>query len=118
MRNWRNLECVTKHGRCDPFRIGVVAFLVGTAGHVEIDSEVAITIFFHQRIAQLAPLFITPAEFDFDGVEPVLHALDMRAETNHFAIVRWNHFVDTVTKQETTVHRGNAGFFEWHVVAI
>ena len=64
------------------------------------------------------PFFVIPAEIDFNGSKSVLHARDVRPESHHPAVIGGNHFVDTVAKQKTPVHRRNSSLLEWHIIAV
>ncbi len=117
-RRRRNFKGIAEHGGSHAFRVSMVAFAVRAAGHVQVDAEVAVTVFLEQVGADLAPLVLTPVELDFDRVQAVLHALDMRTETDHATAVGRHDFVNTVAKQEATIHRGNPGFLERHVFTV
>ena len=101
----RDFKGIAEKGRLDALRIGVIALCFGAARDVQVDAEIAIAVFLHQRVTQVAPLLLAPVELDFDRRQAMLHAIDVRAEADHPATVGGNDFINAVAEQESTIHR-------------
>ena len=83
----------------------MISFIVGASTNVQINPCFAYPIFIKQFSAYIAPLTVCPNQLNLDSFQAVIHSINVQVESDQFATMHRNDFVNAVTEQESAIHR-------------